>query len=259
MRILRAAVASIVIGGIGFTALAQNNPPPPPPGGGQPGGPGGGQPGGPGGPRGPQLSPEKAKAAWELQATGVSGHLGFSEEQTRAVVKAYVDARTSHTAASDKVRQEMRDRAGGGGGFGPEFQEAMDKLNAAERDKLKAALAGTLNEEQTTKALASLGTFNTRWDVLTDAVAGYALEASKQQEALNALEEYVIGLVKARESSAGDMEAMRTANQEVRQKLLDAMKNTLSEEQFARFEPLTTMGRRGGGPRPPGGGGGGGG
>ena len=57
----------------------------------------------------------------------------------------------------------------------------------------------------------------------------------------------------------GDREAMRTAMQDARQKLLDTMKGILTEEQFGKFQ--ATVGSRGmGGPPPergPGGGPGG--
>src|SRR5690349_1407188 len=52
--------------------------------------------GGPGGMLGEQLSAEKAKAAWDLEATGVASRLGLNADQTKALVKAYEDARTSH-------------------------------------------------------------------------------------------------------------------------------------------------------------------
>ena len=113
MRSFNLLVPCLAIGLTGISALAQDAPrrgnrpegerPAGQPGGGQPGERGGG------GQRGMQLSPEKAKAAWELTATGVAKRLGLNEEQTKGVVKAYVDARTSHTAASQRCPTWWRD------------------------------------------------------------------------------------------------------------------------------------------------------
>src|SRR4051812_19052272 len=62
---------------------------------------------GPGGMMGgEQLSIEKAKAAWDVEATGVASRLGLNADQTKTLVKAYEDARTSHRAASEKLMKE---------------------------------------------------------------------------------------------------------------------------------------------------------
>src|SRR5262249_46346373 len=98
-------------------------------------------------------------------------------------------------------------------------------------------------------------------DNMADAVAGFKLDATKQQDALVAMEDYVVAQGKARgQLRDGDRDAIRTAMQEAREKLSASMKKLLSEEQFKKFE--STMqggfgGRGGGGGRGPGGGGGG--
>jgi hypothetical protein len=269
MRTLKTVICSVAVGAMAFAASAQNTPPKPkegaPP---APAAPANRQPRPDGaGPQRPQaLSPEKAKAAWELQATGVSKRLGVKAEQTTAVVKAYSEARTTHDAAADKLREDLmkkaRDAGGddnqrpGRGGMGPEAMKAMEDLNKADRGKLEKTLGSTLTPEQTTKAVASLGTFNRQWDTMADAVAGFKLEAGKQQTALDAIEDFVVAQAKARGGGPdADREAMRTAMQESRTKLTDAMKKVLTAEQFTKFQESMRGGGRPGGGRGPDGGG----
>lgn len=256
MKTWRSLLCTAVIGGLAFSASGQNapqkqpanNPPPA-----EAPAPGNGPGGGPRAPRGmTPLAPEKAKAAWELQATGVAKRLGLDAEKTTAVVKAYTSARESQGAGFDKLRQEAMDRARDGGGDpqnrGADMMQAMDELNTAERAKLEKALQATLTPEQTTKALASLGTFNRQWDTIVDNLASLGLEPAKQQAALEAVEQYMIDTAAAR--GGGDREAMRAAVQEARAKVLAALKPVLSDDQYAKFEAtLAPGGRMGGGGR----------
>ena len=122
MRLLNVIVCSVAVGTMAWTAAAQAQPKQegdkprqpggpqadrpqgdrPPPGDRQPGGPGAGGPGG-----GQQLAPEKAKAAWDLEAAGVSKRLGLNADQTTAVTKAYSEARESYNKASTKDRKSV--------------------------------------------------------------------------------------------------------------------------------------------------------
>lgn len=254
MRAWKMAAVLVAVGGMTVSALAQGQP-----------GRGGDrgerprQPGGPGGPGGggmrQVLSPEKAKAAWELQARSVAKSLGLDDAKTSAVVKAYGAARESHNAALEKMREEMRGRgrdddAGGRRGL-QEMQEAMEALNEKERGKLKDALAKTLSKEQVEKAMVPLGMFNRQWDVIADTIAGFNLDSAKQQRAMEATRAFVVAQAEARDTD--DREAMREQMQEARQELMDTMKGLLSEEQFGRFQAATMGGR---GMRGPGGEGG---
>lgn len=284
MRALKLLACCVVVGGMSMTVLGQEKGP----GGERPARPARGErpEGGPGGPgAGPReaMSPEKSKAAWDVQATGVAKRLTLKDEQTKAVVKAYAEARTSHQAAAEKLREELANKAsegnkdeknekkdkkdrkpegkpegekqrpaagGGRGGFGAEALKAMEELNTSERAKLEKALAATLSAEQTTKALASLGTFNRQWDGMASTIAGFKLEAAKQQTALEAIEDFVVAQSKARAGAGdGDREATRTAMQESRQTLAESLKKVLSEDQAKTFEESM----RGGGMRGPGG------
>ena len=211
------------------------------------------------------VSPEKAKAAWEVEAKGVAGRLGLDAEKTKALAKAYSDARESHTAAQTKMFDEMR----GGGGDRTEMRQKMEDMNKAEREKFEKALGATVNADQKTKVMGSLGTFNQQWDRVADAIVGFNLEPKKHQDVLNAVEDWVVAQGKARANMAGgDREAAQTAMQESRKKLVDTVKPLLTEDQLGKFEAAMGRGGRGGpggpGGNPPrrnrdGGGGGGGG
>jgi len=264
--------------------MAQDRPDGPPPGQGGAGGAGGGGRGGEGGRGGmgggmgggmrSPLSPEKAQAAWKLQAESVGRKLELDAAKTTKVVEAYSAVRDSQQKASDKLREEMRAKAeeaagnaddeGGRGGMREmmaEMQKAITELNRTEREKLVAKLAESLDTEQTRKAAASLGTFNNQWDVMVDMLAGFNLEADKLNTSLAATETYVIAAEHARGFGMDDPESMRTAMQEARANLNDAVKPHLTEEQFTQFQRAGGRGGRGrggeGGGGEPGQGGGG--
>jgi hypothetical protein len=247
MRLVNVLVCSLALASGTLNAIAQEAPKHD---GGQPKGPGpGGKEGGPGGPGGgggrqgggqrrEMMSPEKAKAAWEVEATGVAKRLSLSDDQTKAVVKAYTDARESQKVASEKQRKEMMEKMkeGGAGGAG-EMMKAMEESNKAERTKLETALtAAKLSSDQTSKAVASLGAFNMAWDAMADTLSGFNLEGAKKQDALNAVEDFVVAGSKARTASPEDREAQRTAMNDARTKLMDAMKKQLTDDQMKKFE-----------------------
>lgn len=262
MRTWKLLACSIAIGCTGLTALSQEGKPKgagadqPPPARGADGqrGQGGGQG------RGQRLSPEASKAAWELQATSFAKRNGLKDDQTKALAKAYAEARESYGTASEKMRQEIMEKAaanaggdGGPRGMGREAMQKMQDLQKSEAEKFKAAIASTLSAEQTEKAVASLGAFNPQWDMITDRVAALKLEPAKQQDAMNAVEDYMAAQTKARAGMGGenfDRQAMQTAMQDARQKLMDEMKKTLSAEQYTKFEESMPMGRQRGGGGP---------
>jgi hypothetical protein len=254
MRKLTILLSCLALGVPTLSAVAQQDKKPAaqppagdrPPRGDRPGGGGGGGPGG-GMMRGQPMDPAKAKAAQELEATGVAKHAGLNEAQTKALVTAYLAARESHNAAAEKMRQEMRDQSNDGGR--PDFQamqQKMQDLNKSEREKFQKALGSSISAEQGAKVMASLGSFNPQWDRWVDALAELKLDAGKQQQGLEAIEAYIIASEKAR---GGDREAMRDAMQDAREKLNDSMKKILNDEQFAKFESGMRPGGRGqGGP-----------
>ncbi|MBX3357302.1 MAG: hypothetical protein KF745_02630 [Phycisphaeraceae bacterium] len=218
----------------------------------------GGGPQGAGGPR-QAMSPEKAKAAWELEAQSVAKKLGLSENETAALVKAYTQARESHNAATQALRERAREGGGGEGGDEGgrgrmrEGMRELQELNAAERTKLEKSLGSSLSPEQTQKAVAVLGTFNRRWDQMVDTIAGFNLEGAKRDQALDAIEEFVTAQAKAMPGPGAnrediDPEALRKTMQESRQNLTTALKPVLSEDQMKQFETMLNprgMGGRG--------------
>jgi hypothetical protein len=221
--------------------------------------------GGPGGARQAPLSPEKAKAAWELEAKSVAASLGLSDDKAAAVVKAYVEARTSLGLAAEKAREEHRQKMDDGEELDREaVREQMEALNTSERSKLEKSLGTALTAEQTKTAMATLGSFNRGWDQMVSTIAGFNLEAGKQTQALKAVHEFVGEQAKARGSAGpdADRDAMRTAMQSAREKLTTSLKGILSEEQLKEFQAsMAGPGRGGrgggggaGGPGGPGGG-----
>lgn len=199
-------------------------------------GPGGGGPGG-------GLSPEDRAKAWDLEARAVAADLSLSAEDTTKLVDAYKAARESQAAV-------MRERMSSGGGDRRD-PSAMIEANKAERDKLKAALAAFLKEEQVDKALAALGGFNRRWDTMTLALENLGLEGEKKAEATKLVMAYVAESDKAMQEAmaGGDWESMRTKGRTMREELDAKLGKVLSPEQLAKWKEATAM--RGGGPRQP--------
>ena len=265
MRAWKVIFTCVALGASSLTALAQNEKPKEPP----PARPRDTQPGDrpqrPGGMR-ETLAPEKAKAAQELQATGVAKRLSLKDDQVKAVVKAYTDARESYSKANEKLIQELRDKQGDRQQMMQERMKAMEDLTKSEREKFEKALGSTLTTDQTSKVMASLGAFviAPQWDRMTDTIAGFKLDAAKQQTAQNAIEDFVVAQAKirppGRDASDADREAAQKARQEARDTLDGALKKVLSDDQVKKFEETLPRGGRGGpggGPGRRGGGGGG--
>lgn len=269
MKRINVLLACVALGSFGLSAYAQDKAPKPadkpaqPADGGQPrrGGPGG--PGGGGG----QMSAEKSKAAWEAQAASVAKRLGYNDEQTKAVTKAYLEARESYNTASAKAREEAMKKMqeereknqdnqdGGRRGAGmAEMQKAMEAVTKAEKEKFEKALPGSLSGDQRSKTIASLGAFNRQWDTLTDTLLGMKLDAEKQQTAMAALEDYSAAVGKLRPSggaatppSDADREKMRTEMESARKKLTDSLKAVMTDDQIKKFEESMNRGRGQGG------------
>ncbi|GJQ29905.1 MAG: hypothetical protein HBSAPP03_17890 [Phycisphaerae bacterium] len=275
MKSVHVLALSLIVGGISLSALAQNERP------GQPGNRPAGQPdrqpreGGPppreGGPRMgmPALPAEKAKAAWSAQAKGVAAGLTLDAEKAGSLVKAYVEARQANTEATDKIRKEIAERREkdeeARAGIA-DLQKQLLEVARSSRENFEKAIAGFLAAEQVTKAMASLGTFNRQWDIMTDTVLGFSLDATKGGEAAKAMQTYVEAMGAGRPRDGGTPGEGAPANiGNARRDLMDTMKGILTEAQFKTFEESLGMGgRRGGGGggqdgeprRRPGGGGG---
>lgn len=209
------------------------------------------------GPRGGRggrgLPPEVRDAVWELQAQGVSGDVGLSAKKTTQTVEAYKAARKSQGQAFRSAMAEAR-----GSGDRMAMMSAMEEVNTEERTKLKKALAAFLNEKETEKTIALLGTFQRSWDRMVKVVSDFSLPAKKQQDVLSAINTFVVNVdEKMQEARAsGDFMAMRGATEGERGTLDTAMAKVLTEEQLATWKEATQ--RRGRGGRGGGFGGGGG-
>ena len=234
----------------------------------QDGQPGGGGGGGGGRQGGPQLSAERAAAAWKLQAEGVAKRFDLDPTSTNTLVDAYVTQRKGNQAESDKLREDMRkEMENDSGGDRREAMRKMmtkqDEQQKASREALRTSIAGVLKGDQLDKAMKSLGAFNRQWDQAVDSVAFFKLDAAKQQKALEALEDYVVTggeiMAKARAMfEIGDMsggQKLREEADKARQQCIDAVKPMLTQEQAIKFEEALPRGM--GGMRGPGGFGGG--
>lgn len=199
---------------------------------------------------GPPLAPEKAEAAWKLQADSASIGLKLdSKEQSEKVREAYMAARNSHQKAMGELRSSI------GGGGGREMFQAFRELNQKERAKLSEALDTFLSEEQTTQTMASLGTFSRTWDRYVDVLAGFEFEGKELYSALKLLQIHTVDSDKARSEAIAnqDFQSMRSMRQELKAKLDTDLADVLSEEQLAKWKEQTPArgpgGRPGGGPR----------
>lgn len=126
---------------------------------------------------------------------------------------------------------------GGGAPGGPmgEFQQALDNLNKAEREKLAADLKGVVEGKVYERALAAFGSFDPQWDNMANAVNKMKLAPETHLGVLWAVEEYVVSAAKAREN-ASDRQATIQAVMQARQKMMDEVKELLNEEQFGQFQ-----------------------
>lgn len=256
MRLLSMLMSGLTVGAVCVAAVAQDAPP-------RRGGGGGGGIGTGDGPQQPpaqrggqargQLAPDKAKAAWELQARHLAQQLGLNDEQTKTVVAAYVDVREKHAQAMrdlvEKMRQPQDADPAGREAQRDEMQKKFTDLRKADREKLQAELTKAMSAEQVSQAMVPLGSFNPNWDLMVSTVAGFKLDQDKMKQAMDAMQSYVTTTAKLAEDSAGDPDARRTANQQARAKLTESMKSLLSESQFSEFQ-RTVGGREGGARRP---------
>lgn len=242
-----------------------------------------------------QLAPEKAEAAWKLEAAGMAKGLGLSEEAASILVSAYVKARQSVREGLDKLRSDRPERddrpqrgdrpprgagrgapgaSGGSGAQGAQGaqgqdddtgrpqrrrppgasgqtdenprgdqQEKRNELLATAKKKLQADLTGILAGAQLEYAVTVLGTFSGAWDVMVDAIAGFKLGEEKTYAALKPIEVHIAETATLERGPSQDRGAGMQARSESRQKLLDAMKGLLDDEQYAAFQRAVPGGR----------------
>jgi len=180
--------------------------------------------------------------ATRLQAETVARELDLSEELRGKLVAAYQEARRAHQAST---REQLREAVTGGDRRGAARE--MLQLNPEHRQKLEAALKGFLTEEQATRALASLGSFDRQWDRMVIALADLGLAEEKLEVGLSHLNAYAAAADQGRRSAAGagDLRGFRSAAQEARSKLEGELAQLLTEEQLKKWKDETAapMGR----------------
>lgn len=261
MRSVKLVAAATLIGVVAMPVLAQDRPVRPPQGGERPAGQ-------PAGGRQAPLSPEEAKAAWESQAKALAAGQNLDETVTKKLVEVYLKSRQSHADAGnqlrERIREQMRERGGGGGGGAGggggggrggegrgggggagappgggaamgEFQQALEALNKAEREKLAADLKGVVEGKVYERALAAFGSFDPQWDNMANAINKMKLAPETHLGVLWAVEEYVVSAAKARENTS-DRQGTIQAVMQARQKMMNEVKELLNEEQFGQFQ-----------------------
>jgi len=197
------------------------------------------------GPGGPPSFLEKNEKAWEIEAKTVAQEIGLAAEPSTKLVDAYKAARESHIAA-------LREAMGQGGR--PELGKRME-VNKAEAAKFETALKGFLKPEEVTKAMASLGTLNPRWDRMVTVLDGMNLEEKPKTEAMKLLEQHVVESGKAMQAAAAsnDFQSIREKSTQLREKLDADLAKVLSAEQMTKWKEETAMrggAGRGAGPGP---------
>jgi hypothetical protein len=198
---------------------------------------------------GQPLTKEKLEAAWKAQATAAAKRLNLSSEQSTAVIKAYIDARETVRTKSEEA---MKNRDQGEPGA---IRDALREAEASAKEKFSKALTDAKvssdNAAKLNASLGSAGLTGPMWDRSTDTVLGMSLAADKQQQAQNALEDFVVANTKALSAGRDNPEGARESRQKAREDLNTAMKGILSAEQFKTFEESMPRGagmRRAGGP-----------
>ena len=191
------------------------------------------------------LSPEETAKIWALQAADVAKSIGLTPELSTKLTDAYKAARESYSAAMDALRgqgQEARRDFG-----------KMRELGVAEKGKFGEVLKGFLDADQTAKVLATLGSFNRRWDSMVSTLMGMGLDEASMSKAMGLVTGYVAESDKIMQgvTEGGDFQAVREKAQALREKLDTDMATVLSAEQMTKWKEATAM--RGRQPRLPGG------
>jgi len=189
------------------------------------------------------LSPDKQEVAWTIQAKGMAKQLGLSEEATKKLIETYKKSRKDQ----NKATRELRMNAGG------DRRSATQKIReqrGKDQGTLKKSVGEFLNEDQTSKAMSSLGTFNSQWDRMVDTLANLSLPEEKLNKSLEQVQSYVTASDKAQSEgmASGDRRAIRESMQKLKGELDGKLGAILTEEQQKKWSEATQQrGRQGGG------------
>ncbi len=196
----------------------------------------------PGGGREGMPSPEMIAKAQTLEVATVAQSLSLPAEKSTKLADAYKAARESHMTAMRGVMKP---------GERPDFK-AMQEVTQAETAKFETAVKAFLTPEQTATAVATLGTFNRRWDRMVLTLDGMGLADKPKAEAMKLVMDNVAESGKAMKAmtDSTDREAMREQQQKMRENLDAGLAKVLSADQSAKWKAETAMrgggGRRGG-------------
>jgi len=188
-------------------------------------------------PGGPGL--ERNDKAWEMEAKCVAQEIALSAELTTKLVDAYKTARDSYMTAAREAMGEGGQR---------DYSKIIE-LNKTQAAKLETALKGFLKPDQTTKAMASLGTFNRQWDRMVTVLDGMKLDEKANTTAMKSVTEFVVESGKVRQAAVagGDFQSLREKTAPLREKLDADLAKVLSAEQVTKWKEETAMRRGGGG------------
>lgn len=175
------------------------------------------------------FNPEELAKAWGVEASSVAKSLSLNEEQSKKLLDAYKASRES----LGKAMADLRSGGSDGGG-----REAFRKAVTDERAKFETALKGFLDADQTSKVLASLGSFDLRFDLMTNSLAGLGLEEKAMADAMGVVSAYIAESAKAREAAGGDRDKMRETAKPLRDKLDADLGKILTAEQVAKLQEL---------------------
>jgi uncharacterized protein YeaC (DUF1315 family) len=191
----------------------------------------------PGGGREGPLTPETTAKAETLEVTTVSQSLSLPADKMAKLAEAYKTARESHAAA---MRAMMKP------GERPDFS-AMQQTTKAETAKFETAIKAFLTPEQTATALATLGTFNRRWDRMVLVIDGMGLAEKPRDEVMKVVMNSVAESSKAMQAmtASTDREAMRTQQEKMRENLDASLAKVLSEDQMKKWKEETSFRPRG--------------
>jgi Spy/CpxP family protein refolding chaperone len=210
------------------------------------------------GPRAMQPMPiERARAAWEAQARVVAETLKLESHAAGGLTQAYVDARARHRQADEDLRAQIaakREEGESGREAIGELRQKLLELNRTAPEELRKTLGALLSEEQTNKAMASLGLFSRQWDLMADAILGFHLDGEKTSRAMAATLEFIEATGRGRTPRQDGREPPARPT-DARAKLDEALKSILTGEQFEKFREATSPRRAEGGPsrnEPPG-------
>lgn len=181
-------------------------------------------PGGPGERMRALSNPEETAKAWDAQAAYVAKSLTLDEEKSKKLAEAYKTSR-------ETVAKAGREQFLSGGGL-----DGYRKLVVEDRTKLEAKLKEFLTPEQTTTAIASLGTYSMQWDSMTTSLNGLGLEDAAKTGAMQAIAGFIAESSKLRES--GDRDTMLEKLRELRGKLDADLAKTLSAEQLEKLKDM---------------------